>query len=192
VGWLITTPRSLVERKVCNLGDENEENAKSSRRRLTSLPTRRTQSAQRHAKFARDDCERLATMADMGLELRIHSCVAADWSSVRAMLTHHDLTPIIRMIDGLPAFPDEVPDATWKELRVSLLESMVTLGRVTTGYRVVTWGTPDARLEQARNWVAYSVACASNGTIERDGDRITPQQFAELVGIDSHGKSMSN
>ena len=70
------------------------------------------------------------------------------------------------MIDGLPAFPDEVPEAGWKELRVGFSSGMVTLRRGPNHLACVVWGNADGELLQC--WESLAMACASagDGTIE--------------------------
>lgn len=72
-----------------------------------------------------------------------------NWPTVAAILKQGGETPIIRMIDGLPAFPDEQPEESWQELRVSLSGGMITMRRGTNLVKCVTWGTGDPALEQS-------------------------------------------
>jgi len=73
------------------------------------------------------------------------------WESLRDRLSASGFPPVVRMIDGLPAFPDESPDAAWKELRLGFTSGMVTLRRDGTSIRCITWGTDDPALMQARD-----------------------------------------
>ncbi len=57
----------------------------------------------------------------------------------------------IRMIDGMPAFPDEAPTDGWNEVRIGLAGTMITLRRTAEMIAIVTWGTVDPALEAARN-----------------------------------------
>ena len=87
----------------------------------------------------------------MGVEQTIRFAGAVpDWSSVEALLRDSGESPIIRMIDGQPAFPDEQPPPGWKELRVSLSGGMITMRRDAHSVTCVTWGVEDAALE--RSW----------------------------------------
>jgi hypothetical protein len=69
------------------------------------------------------------------------------------------------MIDGLPAFPDEVPDPAWKELRVGLAGGMVTLRRGADTIRCVVWGGDDPSIRAALETCARAVAAAGDGSI---------------------------
>ena len=71
--------------------------------------------------------------------------------------------PVVRMIDGLPAFPDEVPPDDWKEIRVGLAGTMVTLRRTVGGIDVVTWGTADPVIETARDRICSVLKRLSEG-----------------------------
>jgi hypothetical protein len=96
----------------------------------------------------------------MGVEriIRHPPDVTADWAAVRDRLTAAGETPVLRMIDGLPAFPDEVPADGWQELRVSLAGGMVTLRRRPAELVCVTWG--NAGPDLAASWDAFCRACA--------------------------------
>lgn len=86
----------------------------------------------------------------MGIERTIHAPNAPlEWPKLVARLKELGETPILRMIDGLPAFPDEVPADDWRELRLGLTGGMVTVRRTSDGYSCVTWGTADAALQQS-------------------------------------------
>ena len=83
----------------------------------------------------------------MGVE-RLVRCPAGvpGWATVAARLTAAGHAPAVRMIDGLPAFPDEEPPADWRELRFAVGGCMVTVHRAAGGVRLVTWGTGDPAL----------------------------------------------
>ena len=87
----------------------------------------------------------------MGLErtIPILAGVALSWEAIKSNLVQSGETPIIRMIDDLPAFPDETPELNWKELRLGLSGGMVTIRRSETEIRCVCWGTDDAELKSA-------------------------------------------
>lgn len=79
----------------------------------------------------------------------------APWPAARARLVSAGESPVLHMIDGLPAFPDEVPDDAWRELRIGLAAGMVTVRRDgPSALRVVTWGTDDPALAAAADAVA--------------------------------------
>jgi hypothetical protein len=68
------------------------------------------------------------------------------------------------MIDGLPTFPDEIPDPEWKELRVGLAGGMVTLRRDGDSIRCTVWGSDDPGLRTALDATVLAAALAGGGT----------------------------
>ena len=83
------------------------------------------------------------------------------WPGIVEKLVAMGEQPVVRMIDGLPAFPDETPDAAWRELRVSLRGGMVTLRRDGDEIRCVVWGDADAAL--GASWDACCRAIGEAG-----------------------------
>lgn len=120
----------------------------------------------------------------MGVERVIR--FAADvptWSAVAAKLSEVGETPALRMIDGLPAFPDEVPEATWQELRIGLAGGMVTLRRSGTEVRIVTWGATDLGLTRSWDLLCWAVAAAGSGlVVTPDGSRDADAFRADVLG----------
>ncbi len=57
----------------------------------------------------------------------------------------------LKMIDNLPAFPDEQPEEGWKELRVSSANGMMTLRRTRNSLDCIVWGNADGNLQA--DWV---------------------------------------
>ena len=88
---------------------------------------------------------------------------APSWPAIRDRLAAAGITPQMRMIDNLPAFPDEEPDESWTELRVSLGGGMVTLRREPSRIRVIIWGNADAALERDQETVVRACAHAGSG-----------------------------
>jgi hypothetical protein len=79
------------------------------------------------------------------------------WQAVVDRLNTLGETPVVRMIDGLPAFPDETPPDDWRELRVTLSGGMITVKRDATSWTLVTWGTADAALSAAEARLAQVI-----------------------------------
>jgi len=100
----------------------------------------------------------------MGAERVVHfrAGTVPGWVEIAAKLTANGESPIIRMIDGLPAFPDEVPDPEWKELRIGLAGGMVTLRRDTETIRCIVWGSDDPALNAALDAAARAVISAGD------------------------------
>jgi hypothetical protein len=84
----------------------------------------------------------------MGLERRITFAELPTWETLRSRLAIAGHQLQMRMIDNMPAFPDEVPDAGWKEVRFSLGHGMLTLRRDGATLGVIVWGNADAALQQ--------------------------------------------
>ena len=102
----------------------------------------------------------------MGVERLIRFPTAGpEWPAVAARLAEVGEAPVVRMIDGLPAFPGEVPDPGWQELRVGLAGGMVTLRRTGSDVRVVAWDTDDRDLTRSRDLLCWALAAAGDGVI---------------------------
>ena len=93
----------------------------------------------------------------MGLE-RVVPGPPASWAAVLDRLAARGLAPAVKMLDGLPAFPGEVPGEECREVRLGFPAGMVTLRRTPGGVACVVWGTADAELIAARD--ACCEACA--------------------------------
>jgi hypothetical protein len=87
------------------------------------------------------------------------------------------------MIDGLPAFPDEVPEPGWKELRLGFDSGMVSVLRGTGVIKCVIWGNSDVLLKSAWCKVLWACAEAGSGQIVTSTGPVAAKEFAELSGI---------
>src|SRR4051794_16420066 len=89
---------------------------------------------------------------------------APAWPRVASLLAERGYPVQMRMIDGELAFPDEMPAATWREIRLGTPQGMITLRRQRTGDSealvLVTWGNADAEMRQAWNALAWACAAA--------------------------------
>lgn len=85
----------------------------------------------------------------MGLSrtISVPAGTTPSWPSIAAALTQAGETPAIRMIDNLPAFPDETPADDWQDIRVGLAGGMVTIRRTASDLTCICWGTEDAKLK---------------------------------------------
>lgn len=105
----------------------------------------------------------------MGIERRVDFPreMQFSWESFFEILQKSGETPIVRMIDGLPAFPEEMPSETWSDVRISLRGGMITLRRQESPptIRCVAWGTSDASLLASLEVATMAVAQAGNGEV---------------------------
>lgn len=91
----------------------------------------------------------------MGLDVTVKCPTPMpEWRSIAGRLS---FAAPLRMIDGLPAFPDEEPPSDWRELRVALPAGMVTLRRVEGGVQLVTWENVGPELLAQRDELARSL-----------------------------------
>jgi len=80
------------------------------------------------------------------------------WSETKLRLADAGRTVEMRMIDNMPAFPDEEPPAEWKELRVTLGAGIVTIRREPGRVRVIVWGNADEALKSDQEALARALA----------------------------------
>ena len=103
----------------------------------------------------------------MGMErVVVFPDAGPSWAAVRDRLSAAGAAVQMRMIDNLPAFPDEDPGEGWRELRVSLGGGMLTLRREPGRMRVVVWGNADDALRREQGVLARACADAGGGRIE--------------------------
>ena len=94
----------------------------------------------------------------MGLERLVEGTPAASWAAILERLRARGESPAVKMVDGLPAFPGEVPEESCAEVRLGFPSGMVTLRRTPAGLACVVWGTASADLIAARDACAESAA----------------------------------
>lgn len=99
----------------------------------------------------------------MGLDrtVRFPIGIVPAWDGIRDRLLQIGRPVTLRMIDGVPAFPDETPGPGWRELRLGTAAGMVTLRSVASALTCVIWGNADSAL--LREWDAVCWACAAAG-----------------------------
>lgn len=73
----------------------------------------------------------------------------------------------LRLIDGLPAFPDEAVPEEFREIRLALDGGMVTVVVEESGLKLVTWSAIDPPFRQAVDRLAAGLASAGSGTVQR-------------------------
>jgi hypothetical protein len=121
----------------------------------------------------------------MGLDRTVRFPTAGpSWDAIRTQLARVTESPALRMIDGLPAFPDETPPDGWKELRVGTPAGMVTIRR-TSGqqFTCVVWGNADPALNAAWAQVLWACAAAGGGVVETPSGPLPADEFASAEGI---------
>jgi hypothetical protein len=105
------------------------------------------------------------------------------WPTVAHRLAGQGYPVQLRMIDGLPAFPDEEPAADWSELRAGTGAGMVTLRRTPDGVSVVVWGTADPALRAAANALLWAVAEVGGGRVVTAAGAVTADLFARTADL---------
>jgi hypothetical protein len=121
----------------------------------------------------------------MGLDctVRFPSGAVPGWDTIRGRLAQLGEPAPLRMIDGMPAFLDESPEANWKELRLGFASGMVTIRRAGDALQCIVWGNAAAALLAARDRVAWACAAAGDGVIATPSGDISADEFARLVNI---------
>lgn len=120
----------------------------------------------------------------MGLDRTIRfPADAPSWEGIRTELARIGVDASVRMIDGLPAFPDELPEASWKELRLGFAAGMVTLHRSANQFSCIVWGNAEPALRWAWDALCWACAAASGGTIETPEGSQGAEAFGRSVGL---------
>ncbi len=121
----------------------------------------------------------------MGLDLTIQfpAGTTPAWEAIQAQLARVGEPAPLRMIDGLPACPDESPEAGWRELRVGAASGMVTLRRGPDSITCVVWSNADDALLSALDRVAWACAAAGGGLVATAAGPVTAEKFADLSDI---------
>jgi hypothetical protein len=121
----------------------------------------------------------------MGLErtIRFPGDETPPWSAIRTHLARVGEDGQLRMIDGLPAFPDETPPEDWNELRVGTPAGMVTVRRGSGVLSCVVWGNADPVLNLAWSKVIWACAAAGGGIVQDPSGALQASDFAARAGI---------
>lgn len=112
------------------------------------------------------------------------------WPAVASKLAEVGDPPVVRMIDGLPAFPDEQPADDWKEVRLSFPGGMVTVRREPMEWRFTVWGTDDPALLTAQKVCVWAVAAVGDGLVRSENghhsaDAFRQSELPHLAGFHS-------
>ena len=105
------------------------------------------------------------------------------WEAIQIHLARVGVDAALRMIDGLPAFPNEQPEAGWKELRLGTAAGIVTLRRAPNFFSCVVWGNADDALRSMWNRLCWACATAGEGTLETDAGHLSANEFAQSLGL---------
>ena len=121
----------------------------------------------------------------MGLDRKvtIPAGIVPTWGPLADFFTTRQFPVKIMMIDGELSFPDELPPATWRELRLGTPLGMVTLRREEDGVRVVTWGNAEGPLLLAWNAATLALAEVFGDRIHEGGEARSAQEFARQVEL---------
>jgi hypothetical protein len=121
----------------------------------------------------------------MGLDraIRFPTGSVPTWGAIRGQLARVGESAPLRMIDGLPAFPDESPEAGWRELRIGFAAGMVTLRRTDDALTCVIWSNADAALLAVMDRVAWACAAAGEGLVRTSTGESSASEFAQQTGI---------
>src|SRR5262249_18199650 len=121
----------------------------------------------------------------MGLDttIRFPGGETPTWEAIHAHLSHAGEQVVVRMIDGMPAFPEEIPEPTWRELRVGTSAGMVTIRRTEDALTCVIWGNADEALTAAWNRVIWACAEAGVGLVESPSGSLSAAEFARSAGV---------
>jgi hypothetical protein len=101
--------------------------------------------------------------------------------AVRDFLGQRGFPLQMGMIDGQLAFPDELPDDSWRELRLRTPQGMVTVRRDGERLTFVTWGNADASMLQAWNALVWTFAEVGGGQIETAQGLVDAAMYRERV-----------
>lgn len=105
------------------------------------------------------------------------------WAEVMAELTRRGLPVQMRMIDGQLAFPDEMPEETWRELRIAVDAEMITLRREQDRIVCVIWGNADRELVRAWNAITWTLAHTGGGQILTPQGPVDAEQYRTVVEL---------
>jgi hypothetical protein len=105
------------------------------------------------------------------------------WDAIRTQLIRLGLACPLRMIDGLPAFPDETPEPGWRELRVGVAGGMVTIRSASDSLTCVVWGNSTDELRAGWDAVCWACAAAGEGVIDTPSGSLPAAAFAAAAGL---------
>ncbi|MCY2939648.1 MAG: hypothetical protein NTV55_14995 [Planctomycetota bacterium] len=96
----------------------------------------------------------------MGMEVIISGA-----KPIQVMRAAYDLSLILRMVDGLPAFPDESVPEAFQEIRLGGPGGMISVRVAMEGLQLVVWGNADKDLRNTLCSLGAHLAHASEGRV---------------------------
>jgi hypothetical protein len=105
------------------------------------------------------------------------------YSAVRDFLGPRGFPLHMGMIDGQLAFPDELPEENWRELRLRTPQGMVTVRRDGERLVFVTWGNADAAMVQAWNALVWAFAEVGGGRVETPEGLLEARTYQERMEL---------
>lgn len=109
--------------------------------------------------------------------------------AVRDFLGQRGFLLQMGMIDGQLAFPDELPDEGWSELRVRTVQGMVSVRREGERLSFVVWGNADAAMLQAWNALSWAFAEVGEGRIETTEGLLEARTYRDRVELPAELRS---
>lgn len=121
----------------------------------------------------------------MGMEQTVSFAggTVPSYPAVHAFLAPRGFPLQMGMIDGQLAFPDEMPEENWRELRLRSPHGMVTVRRDGERLIFVIWGNADAALVQAWNALVWAFAEVGSGRIETPEGLLEARQYRERMEL---------
>ena len=105
------------------------------------------------------------------------------WDAIKQRLFRVGEPGTLRMIDGLPAFPDETPEPGWNEVRVAAGGPKLTVRRGSDSLACVVWGNADAALLASWNNFVWACAAAGEGVVLTETGAMSADEFARFAGV---------
>jgi hypothetical protein len=100
----------------------------------------------------------------MGLQVSIPECGVAVVSKAAA-----ELAMALRMVDNLPAFPNEPVPEDFSEIRLAAEGGMISVRNQADGLVLVVWGNADESLRKALVRLAARLAELGAGKVQAAG-----------------------
>lgn len=100
----------------------------------------------------------------MGMQLMVHESGPADVAKAAS-----EMGMPLRMVDNMPAFPDEAVPEAFQEIRLGAEGGMISIRHSPAGLVLVVWGNADTNLQQSLTKLAVRLAGLSSGKLQAAG-----------------------